>query len=80
MECKNLCRGNNDTCNYCKRNYIVSNDEYKAKREVNNVYVYGYLVKDKKGKIQGILNKDTHYAELAWIDENTIERICSEIK
>ncbi len=31
--------------------------------------------KNKQGEIQGILNKDTHFAELAWIDESTIEKI-----
>ena len=26
-------------------------------------------------EIEGILNKDNHFCELAWIDENTLEKI-----
>lgn len=76
-ECNNLCKHTQEHCSYCKENYDVSTEEYKARRTVDDNYVYGYLIKDKQGNVQGILNKATHYAELAWIKENTIEQICS---
>ena len=75
MDCNNLCRMIDSRCDYCKQNYDVSSNEYRAKRPANDQYVYGYLVKDKNGNIQGILNKNIHYAELAWIKEETLEAI-----
>lgn len=74
MECNNLCQMSDRTCEYCKKNYDVSEDFYKAKRSANNFYVIGYLVKSKDGVVQGILNAKTHFAELAYIDETTIEK------
>lgn len=75
MECSNLCFHNEQTCSYCRKNRDVSSDFYKARRPVNGHYVTGYLVKNKNGEIEGILNKDNHFCELAWIDENTLEEI-----
>ena len=46
---------------------------YKAKRQVTDGYVIGYLVKNKNGEVQGILNKDSDFYELAFINESTIE-------
>ena len=78
MECSNLCFHSEQTCSYCKKNYDVSSDFYRAKRPINGYYVTGYLVKNKNGEIEGILNKANHFCELAWIDENTLEKICIE--
>ena len=75
MECENLCFHSKQTCSYCKKNYDVSSDMYRAKRPINGYYVIGYLVKSKNGEIEGILNKANHFCELAWIDENTLEKI-----
>ena len=75
MECSNLCFHSKQTCSYCQKNYDVSSDFYRAKRHINSYYVTGYLVKNKNGEIEGILNKDNHFCELAWIDENTLEKI-----
>ena len=75
MECNNLCQMWNRTCEYCKKNYDVSEDFYKAKRPANGHWVTGYLVKNKKGQIEGILNRDNQFYELAWIDEKTLESV-----
>jgi len=75
MDCNNLCFYSEQHCEYCKKNYDVSSDFYRSKRPVNGCYVVGYLVKNKQGEIQGILNKNTHFAELAWIDETTLEKL-----
>lgn len=75
MECNNLCFHSEKVCEYCKKNYDVSPDFYKAKRPANGHYVIGYLVKTKDGKIEGILNKDTDFYELAWVIEDTLEKI-----
>lgn len=80
MECSNLCKINEQVCSYCKENYNVSSDFYRAKRYANNCYVVGYLVKDKEGVIHGILNKDTDFYELAWIDEGTLEKVSTNIQ
>lgn len=77
-ECKNLCNAfvSIDTCNYCQNNYEVSTEFYKAKRYISDSWVIGYLVKLKNnGEIQGILNKNTNFAELAYIDESTITQL-----
>jgi len=59
-----------------KKNYEVSTDFYKAKRYINNSWVIGYLVKLKNnGEIQGILNKDSSFMELAYIDVNTVTKL-----
>ena len=72
MECNNLCH-RVSVCEYCKKHYNVSDVFYKAKRQITNGYVVGYLVRNKNEEIQGILNKDSHFYELAFIDETTIE-------
>ena len=59
--------------NTVKITYIVSDVFYKAKRQVTDGYVIGYLVKNKNGEVQGILNKDSGFYELAFINESTIE-------
>lgn len=75
MNCDNLCFRSERICNHCKKNYDVSSGFYKPKRPTNDCYVVGYLVKNKQGKIQGILNKDTQFNEFARIDESTVETI-----
>ena len=75
MKCDNLCFHSEQTCKHCKANYEVSSEFYRAKRPANGHWVTGYLVKNKSGKIEGILNKDNHFYELAWIVESTIEKI-----
>ena len=81
INCNRLCKqyANETLCTYCKNNYIVSENFYKAKRIVNNLFVSGYLVKNKySNQIIGIMNKSTCFAELAWIDESTLEEIKKE--
>lgn len=73
MKCNNLCFHTDSTCEYCKNHYNVSDIFYKAKRQITNGYVVGYLVRNKNEEIQGILNKDNDFHELAFIDETTIE-------
>ena len=64
---------------YCKQNRIVSTNRYSAMRVTGIEKVTGYLVKDKKdGTIIGILNEDAYYAELAYVDENTLEPVVEE--
>ena len=75
MECSNLCFHLERTCEHCKKNYDVSSEFYRAKRPANNQWVAGYLVKNKNGAIEGILNKDNHFYELAWIDNSTLEEV-----
>lgn len=75
MECSNLCFHSEKQCEYCRNTYCVSSEFYRAKRPVNNQWVEGYLVKNKEGAIEGILNKDTNFYELAWIIEDTLEKI-----
>jgi hypothetical protein len=73
MECNNLCRRDEKHCEYCQKTYIVSTEFYRARRPVNNMWVIGYLVKTKDGRIEGILNKANDFHELAWINEETLE-------
>ena len=75
MNCSNLCFHSKHMCEYCKKNYNVSSEFYIGKRPVNGCYVVGYLVKNKQGEIQGILNKNTQFKELAWVDESTIKKV-----
>lgn len=75
MSCKNLCFHDEDVCSNCKKNYIVSSDFYKAKRHADNGYSVGYLVRRKSGDIMGILDRNTDFHALIWIDENTLEKI-----
>lgn len=80
-ECPNQCRNyvSKNTCMYCKQNRIVSTNRYSAMRVTGIEKVIGYLVKDKKdGTIIGILNEDVYYAELACVDENTLEPVVEE--
>lgn len=75
-KCTNLCANycNEVTCKYCKENYEVSKSWCIAKRELDSAgYVVGYLVQDKNGVCKGILNKDSDYQELAFIDSDTVE-------
>ena len=61
--------------------YTIEDGRYRAKRAAVNHWVYGFLVKKTNGEIEGIINEKTlhyfngeqSYAELAWIDENTLE-------
>lgn len=63
------------------KGYTIEEGRYRARRPANNHWVYGFLVKKTNGEIEGILNEktlchissDPSYAELAWIDENTLE-------
>lgn len=73
VECNNLCKGSEETCKHCKEHYIVSEEFYVGLRPSNGQEVVGYLVKNKDGVIQGILNRDTNFSELAWVDEGTVE-------
>lgn len=79
MKCNNLCFHSEQTCKYCKENHEVSTDFYRAKRPTNGHWVVGYLVKNKNGKIEGILNKNNHFHELAWIDEDTLELVPEKV-
>ena len=72
-ECTNLCYRSDKTCEYCKKNRIVSTEFYRARRPANNAWVIGYLVKTKDGVVEGILNKANDFHELAWIKEETLE-------
>lgn len=76
-ECNNQCKlyMHKETCEYCKKNRIVSNEKYEASRYHTEQKVRGYLVKDKKGEVLGILNENTHYAELAYIKEETLAKL-----
>lgn len=73
MECNNLCKRDTRGCEYCQKNRIVSTEFYRARRPANNAWVIGYLVKNKEGKIEGILNKANNFHELAWIKPETLE-------
>lgn len=75
MDCNNLCFHSEQTCAYCKANHEVSSEFYRARRPANNQWVTGYLVKNKNGEIEGILNKSNHFHELAWIIEDTLEKV-----
>jgi hypothetical protein len=75
MSCNNLCFHSEQTCAYCRANHEVSSEFYRAKRPANDCWVTGYLVKNKNGEIKGILNKDNHFYELAWIIEDTLEEV-----
>ena len=76
-ECSNMCYISERTCEHCRKNYIVSEEMYKAKRSNFNSYVVGYLVRNKSdNKIAGILNRANRFYELAWIDEKTIIKYC----
>ncbi len=78
MDCKKLCKTNKEHCNYCQKTYIVSNYFYKAKRPADGTEVKGYLVQDKKGKIEGILNSANDFNELAYIIPNTLSILKDE--
>ena len=74
-ECGNMCYISERTCEYCRENYIVSEEMYKAKRSNFNSYVIGYLVRNKSdNEIVGIFNKANRFYELAWIDKETITK------
>ena len=73
-DCPNLCGDGGRRCESCQKNYNVSTEFYEGLRTANNQKVVGYLVKDKRGNVEGILNKATHFAELAYIKEDTIKK------
>lgn len=75
MDCKNLCFRSEVQCEYCRKNYIVGSDFYRARRPANNQWVTGYLIKNLKGELLGILNKTNSFNELAWILEGTLEKV-----
>lgn len=79
MECNKLCKKNDNNCKYCQEKYIVSNLFYKAKRPAANSFVKGYLIQNKEGRIEGILNSANNFAELAFIEDNTLKVIKDEI-
>lgn len=57
-------------------NYIFEKGRYSAKRIAFDINVTGILVRNKStNKIEGILNEDNDYAELAFIDEKTIVKL-----
>jgi len=59
--------------------FIFMDGRYTAKRDVNDNYVKGILVKDEKtNEVKGILNEANYYAELAYIDESTLKEIPEE--
>lgn len=60
MECNNLCHAVS-MCEYCENHYSVSDIFCKAKRQITNGYVVGYLVRNKNEEIQGILNKNNDF-------------------
>lgn len=72
-KCNNLCYHSDETCKYCRENWIISKEFWKAKRMHNDTIVAGYLVKGKDGNVEGILNKYVHFYELAYIDESTLQ-------
>lgn len=49
-ECNNQCKlyMHKETCEYCKKNRIVSNEKYEASRYHTEHKVRGYLVKKEK--------------------------------
>ena len=51
-ECSNMCYISERTCEHCRKNYIVSEEMYKAKRSNFNSYVVGYLVRNKDDNIK----------------------------
>ena len=65
---------------------VVVEGRWRARRSRGGQFVYGFLIVNLEGKIQGILNENTRYeqetrgdedpdyAELAWIDQDTIEK------
>ena len=75
MECKNLCKSyrSESACKSCKKDRIVSEEFYVAKRANSDEEVRGYLVTNRhNGWIEGILNADTDFYELAFIDDSTL--------
>ncbi len=76
--CNKLCKTTDSHCEFCQKNYVISNYFYKAKRPADNTTVEGYLVQNKKGKIEGILNRANNFNELAWIIPSTLEIIKDE--
>ena len=57
--------------------YIISTEMYQAERAANSNLVYGYLAKDKDGKIQGLLSTDKRI--LNWIKDDTLQVINTEV-
>ena len=56
--------------------YIYEEGRYKAKRIAFDSNVTGILVRNKStNKIEGILNENNDYTELAFIDETTIVKL-----
>lgn len=59
-----------------REGYIYEEGRYRAKRAVFDSNVTGILVRNKStNKIEGILNENNNYAELAFIDEKTIVKL-----
>ncbi len=59
-----------------REGYIYEEGRYRAKRAAFNSNVTGILVRNKStNKIEGILNENNNYAELAFIDETTIVKL-----
>ena len=59
---------------------IFDEGRYQAKRQADNTLVTGILVRDEiTGEIEGILNEENDYTELAWIFDSTLVKIDNEI-
>lgn len=59
-----------------REGYIYEEGRYSAKRIAYDINVTGILVRNKStNKIEGILNEENDYAELAFIDETTIVKL-----
>ena len=59
-----------------REGYIYEEGRYRAKRATFDSNVTGILVRNKStNKIEGILNENNNYAELAFIDEATIVKL-----
>ena len=78
IECNRLCKQflREDTCKMCQNEYIVSDTFYTGKRPMGDYTVIGYLVRSKRtGNIIGILNKNTYFKELAWVETNSVKEV-----
>ena len=78
IECNRLCKQflREDTCKMCQNEHIVSDTFYTGKRPMNGCFVTGYLVRSKRtGNIIGILNKNTYFKELAWVEADSVKEV-----
>ena len=74
-QCGKPCKRNMDkeTCEYCARTYEVSSGLCAGTRPANGKTVIGLVIKNKATKrVEGILNAETQFCELAWVKEDSI--------